>query len=62
MSRWRHSICDLCWHVYAPDREPIRLTEPELERCCFCGGDTRSGIYVREDPVKLLHCQGHGDS
>jgi len=30
----------------------------ETERCCFCGGLTDEGIYVREDPAVTL-C--HGD-
>jgi hypothetical protein len=41
-------ICICCWEERQPDREPVRLREPEDERCCWCGTPTRSGIYVRE--------------
>lgn len=56
MSRWTHSICELCWFNREPDREPARLNLPDQEDCCFCGSPTTSGIYVREDPTGL-HCQ-----
>jgi hypothetical protein len=49
----RHTICDSCWSRLRPDRTPVRvidpdLPEPELERCCYCGAETRSGIYVHD--------------
>jgi len=53
---WRHAICDRCWHDYGPPREPIRLREPEIEICCFCGNPTRSGIYFRYDPSATKFC------
>jgi hypothetical protein len=50
-----HSICDDCWlkrnSYIGPDgamvRVPVRITEPELEICCYCGIRNRDGIYVR---------------
>lgn len=56
---WSHSICDLCWNEYNPEREPFRLKNQyrEDERCCFCTNQHRSGIYIRRDP-KELTCEG----
>lgn len=64
MSAWTHDICDECWHERDPEREPYRLG-PEyraLERCCFCGKETDSGIAIREDPRFAAHCSGHGET
>lgn len=63
MSNWTHPICDPCWAEIAPGREPFRFLENsrELEVCCFCGDETESGIYVRHDPSRALHCTGHDD-
>ena len=57
MSRWTHSICESCWRKRELGRQPVRLKDPQLELCCFCGYTHASGIYVREDPTKTL-CQG----
>jgi hypothetical protein len=61
MSRWTHSICDDCWdNVYEAGRKgqlPSRVADADIERCCFCTNNHKSGIYVRYDP-KLLPCQG----
>ena len=40
-------ICDVCWLVEEPEREPVRLTKPDTERCYRCNNYTRGGIYVR---------------
>ncbi len=32
-------------------RQPVRLNEPEVERCSYCGGPTIFGAYVRDDPA-----------
>jgi hypothetical protein len=40
-------ICDACWLIEAPGREPVRLAEPDTEHCYRCKQKTRSGIYVR---------------
>ena len=57
MSKWTHAICNECWNARNPEREPYRVTEAEEEKCCFCGLETLSGIYTREDPSKTL-CKG----
>jgi hypothetical protein len=44
----RHSICDECWPRVHPGREPIRVTPAEAERCCYCGAETRAGIYIHD--------------
>lgn len=56
---WNHAICWDCWRVKNPDREPVRL-RPEhahQETCCYCGQDTLSGIYVREDRYVCVSSQ-----
>lgn len=57
-SKWTHPMCDQCWGERQPGRVPHRLVEDvrEDEVCCFCGKETRSGIYVREDPA-LTTCE-----
>lgn len=56
---WTHTKCDSCWQAHEPGRVPFRLLrEAPAEPCCWCGRETTSGIYVREDPV-LLPCQDH---
>ena len=62
MSQWTHPICDDCWDELNPDR-PAARTRPdyaERDRCCWCGGDTESGIYLREDPATLTLHEPHG--
>jgi hypothetical protein len=58
MSKWTHAICIPCWNEKNPDRDPITLREEEKETCCFCGAPTTAGIYIREDPNKVL-CKGN---
>lgn len=45
--------CDDCWderHAGTPSpRTPVGAPEA----CCYCGADTRSGIYVRVDPATV---------
>jgi hypothetical protein len=58
MSRWTHTICDVCWHLREPNRIPIKL-KPEYTSpatCCFCGVVTTDAINVREDPRDTPHC------
>lgn len=50
MSTWTQPVCDECFTAERPGRRPVRLREPDLERCCLCGAATRSGIYMRLDP------------
>lgn len=47
---WTQPICDECYSTESPGRDPVRLKEPDIERCCVCGTITSSGIYVRRDP------------
>lgn len=52
---WTQPICDTCWHL-EPTRaheQPHRVTPPQVERCCLCGRDTLSGIYVRYNPAAV---------
>lgn len=47
---WRQPICNTCWAARYPGAHAVRVVSADLERCCFCGRDTRSGIYVRVEP------------
>jgi len=49
---WTQPVCDPCYLSAEPERIPVRIHETmrSNERCCFCGDDTRSGIYYRVDP------------
>ncbi len=58
MSKWNHNMCDDCWGEQNPNgREPIRIVTRIVENCCYCGRETISGIYVRDDP-EALSCKG----
>jgi hypothetical protein len=60
-SNWTHPVCDPCWNEANPGREPCRF-QPEArvpERCCACGIQTSSGIYVRADPGAMRHHTQH---
>jgi len=53
-------ICDRCWTARNPLRRPFRVVVGvPTESCCFCGLATRSGIYVRQDPM-TVPCSGLG--
>lgn len=55
---WNHAICDDCFIRQNRDgRSPYRLIDPDIEVCCFCGEETKSGIYVRRDP-RVVHPTG----
>jgi hypothetical protein len=48
-----HCACEFCWTIHAPEgRTPVRVLLSAAERldCCFCGQETRSGIFVRLSP------------
>lgn len=62
-SPWTHSICDECWQKREPNRVPVRAVPIMVAgRCCYCGKEHRSGIYVREHPADM-ECNGlHGDT
>lgn len=59
-----HPICDPCWLLREPHRNPYRVTDRyrETEPCCFCGDPTHSGIYVHDNPNILPLCRGHNDN
>lgn len=61
MVSWTHPICDACWTLRNKGYEPGRLKPEHREEleCCFCGKNTKSGIYIREDP-KLIDCRCGG--
>ncbi len=54
---WNHSLCDACWEVLNPCREPHRIIDPKSELCCRCRVVHKSGIFVRLDP-EALPCKG----
>jgi hypothetical protein len=56
---WTQGICDDCWEMNNPGREPYRLLKPERETCCVCGGVTLSGIYVRRRPVVRVKIESY---
>lgn len=48
---WNQPICGACYDRRYPAREPVRLRDPEGERCVDCGQTTDDGIYLRLDPT-----------
>lgn len=65
---WNQPICEACWidqrAVWVFDLNigaerltavtmPVRLLEPEIERCAWCGAPTIFGAYVRTDPTTV---------
>lgn len=57
---WTQPICERCWILrdesYTSDdalKMPIRLKDPELEFCSYCGLITFVGIYIRDDPANV---------
>jgi len=50
---WTQPVCGPCWIVRSGGQVPTRLKIAELERCCRCGNETRSGIYIRVDPASV---------
>ncbi len=61
MSEWTHIICDDCWDARHPINPSRRLDSGDEGVCCFCGKQTYSGIYVREDPKNLM-CKGQHET
>jgi hypothetical protein len=48
---WTQPVCIACWNRDNPDRQTAgRGDIGTLERCCKCGNNTQSGLYVRIDP------------
>lgn len=64
---WTHRICGDCWikreldsdagramaEAHRVIRCPIMVKDVPWGACCFCGGGTLLGIYIRHDPSKL---------
>lgn len=51
---WTQPVCIPCWNRDHPDRQTQgRGDIGDLEHCCLCGGETRSGLYVRLDPATV---------
>lgn len=50
---WTQPICTHCWPEQFPDRKPARINESRVEKCSFCGIETKSGIYVRMNPKRV---------
>lgn len=48
-----HNLCEHCWHVRNPDREPVRVRLEEHDKCCSCGCPTYTGIFVRGESLDL---------
>lgn len=57
---WDQPMCDACWERRNPGYEPSRREPPFLERCCYCGAGTTSGIYARTDPRKVRYPSATG--
>lgn len=60
MSRWTHSLCDECYAVLQPGREPSRIVQADMEACCRCCAMHQSGIYYRANPEHMA-CGGKHD-
>ena len=57
-ANWDHAICPACWTSrWGEGRTTRAASNPEREICCWCGGDTDAGLYVRADPARTP-CQG----
>ncbi len=55
---WYQPVCDDCWNEKHSRRPRHSFLEPgsgNLEKCCRCGLDTRSGIYMWVDPATVDH-------
>lgn len=55
MMTWTQPLCDDCWNRAHPGVPPVRLRQPDEERCCTCGARTKSGIYARINPKEVDH-------
>lgn len=56
MKNWNQPVCRTCWDDEHPYRHPV-VVPPGVgdasELCCYCGAETRHGIYVRVDPATV---------
>ena len=49
---WTQPVCVTCWFK-RESFEPVRSQFPESEKCCMCGEETFSGIYIRINPATV---------
>lgn len=64
MSRWNHVVCEHCYFLLRPGREPTRARNQPSQPCCYCGDCTSDGIYYRAEPTEPQFCnagQNHED-
>lgn len=55
-----HALCDDCWDGIVPEHRSPRLGKGAKERCCACGKEHASGIYMRRAKESFA-CKGaHG--
>lgn len=55
---WAHPCCLGCWEMeHGPVRRIALLLKEQPDTCCWCGGPTRAGIYMRA-PFAALRCEG----
>lgn len=68
---WNQAICERDWveqrSTWDGDRllsieQPVKLTEPQLEQCAYCGRPTIWGVYVRADPSTVSYPQPQDDT
>lgn len=52
---WSQPICRSCFSLHNPGRIPVRLVEPDTEKCCSCGELTTQGIYIRINPSTVAY-------
>lgn len=50
---WTHAICQVCWYLKRGDQTPAHLADAREDACCYCGVKTKSGIYVRDNPMEV---------
>lgn len=55
---WTHAVCIDCWNIRKPGQEPVRIHNDDTQVCCDCGKDTTDGVYIREDPKKVMFGNG----
>jgi len=67
---WSQPICERDWiakHTVVQDDErvaikrPVRLTDPVVELCAFCGELTIFGVYIRVNPLDVPYPKSDAD-
>lgn len=54
---WTQPVCGECWRERNPQRLPHRVRGGDLYLCCYCGGPTTRGIFVRVNPLTVPYPQ-----